>query len=402
MKILKSSTKRKALFNIIGFLLILGYILPTSLEELTMYPEMRYRNFFFLDIIAIFVIIYEKVYDKKRIICSILILVILFVFTIIAKQVYISYTPTTGNLLLYGTMIICCNVTFRKIKATEFWDTFFLVMMATMLIFAFGTIFAYDPMNSILRTYYVDHTNFFLENMLSQLKPVTFFVSHSLAAFNYSLFVVVIFIRDRFYKKQIINKILIAGFLICMAILRSNSGILLCFILFGIYVAFVFKQGVKFSNVLLLVMMSIVLFYVISSYMDVIETTFSSDANGLRGRFTSEGTLSDSMRFIKELNIPTGLINIRYGGKFLLYIDSSYLINMMRGGIFLVFTYTYTYVLFIKRNIDNTELRKVFLLLALAFEFGYPISWEQRFLSGFLFILPYVNFLTTKHQYIKD
>lgn len=396
MNLLKSTTREKALFNIIGFLLIIGYILPTSLEELTMYPEMRYRNFFFLDIVAVLIIFYEKSFDKRRIICSILILVILFFFTIIAKQTYMSYTPTTGNLLLYGTMIICCNVTFRKIKATELWDKMFLAMMIIILVFAFGTILINDTLNTILRTYYVDLLNFFLDNMLIQLKPVTFFVSHSIAAFNYALFIVVLFLRDKCYKRQIINKILIVGFLVCMAFLRSNSGILLCFILFGIYTISVLKHHAKFSTVSFLIALSIILLYVVSTNLDIIETILSSNDNGLKGRFSDEGALSNSIKFIEDLNLPTGLIDIKYNGQWLLYRDSSYLVNMMRGGIFLVFIYTCVFIIFIKKNIRNIAICKLFILLVLLFDLGYPVTWEQRFLSGLLFLLPYVNFITCK------
>ncbi|MBO5185715.1 MAG: hypothetical protein J6B91_01505 [Prevotella sp.] len=381
--------------NILGFLLIIGYILPTSQAEFTMNPQMRYNCFFFLDAVALFIILYEGKFDIRRLLFSFFTLFILLIFSEYASVNYVGRLKT-GVLLLYGTNIICCNITFSKIKATKFWDTLFMLMMSIILLFCFGTILNIEYLNHFLRIYYVDHLNYFLNNMLLQYKPVSFFVSHSIAAFNYVLFIVVLFIRDRYYKSQVINKVFILGFILSMLFLRSNSSIIFLLILFVMYITYMKKQGKKNSK-FLIILLSVLLFTgLVISNIDIIIMILSSDRNGLIGRFSLDGALASSIKFITDINIPTGLYDIKYEGKWLLYIDSSYLINMMRGGVLLLVTYTYVVIRFIKKNIYNN--RNLFILFILLFDFGYSFTWEQRFLSGFLFILPYLKLLMEHNQ----
>lgn len=383
--------------NILGFLLIIGYILPTSQAEFTMNPQMRYNCFFFLDAVALFVILYERKIDIRRLLFSFFTLFLLLVFS---EYAFLNYSGKlkTGVLLLYGTNIICCNITFSKIKATKFWDTLFMLIMSIILLFCFGTILNIEYLNHLLRTYYVDHLSYFLDHMLLQNKPVSFFVSHSLAAFNYVLFIVVLFIRDRYYKNQIINKIFIFGFIGAMFFLRSNSSIIFLFILFVMYIKYMNRYGKKESK-FLIILLSVLLFIgLVVSNIDIIIMVLSSDRNGLIGRFSLDGALASSIKFITDINIPTGLYDIKYEGKWLLYMDSTYLINIMRGGILLVATYTYVVIRFIKKNIDINNYRNILILFILLFDFGYSFTWEQRFLSGFLFILPYLKLLMEHNQ----
>lgn len=388
--------KQKTIFNVIGFLLIAGYFLPTSTEEFTLNPTMRYYGFFFLDALAAFIIMYERRVDKKRVVACLVSLALLFVFTFVSMQTY-TYRATTGNLLLYGTCFICCNVTFRKIHASRFWDSLFMAAMTVILVFGFGTILMNDTLNSILRKYYVDHLYFFLDNMLLQLKPVTFFTSHSMSAFNYTLFIVVFFIRNTYYKKSILNKVYIGAFVVLMFFLRSNSAILFLFLLYGLYLYYS-RKHLKHTTVLMVLASLFVVGYFIAQNVDVINSVFSSKENGITGRYSMEGALASSIRFVEDINLPTGLTDVKYEGTWILYRDSSYLINMMRGGIFLVLAYSYVVVCFIKDNLRETGMHKLFVLLVLLFDIGYTFTWEQRFLTGFLFMIPYVKFLTCRNR----
>jgi len=357
---------------------------------------MRYNNFYFLDGIAVFILLYENVYDNKRILYSIFTLIILLLATAIASIVYIG-TLKTGVLLLYGTNILCCNITFRKIKATKFWDILFLAMMIIVLMFGLGTIFRIESLDTLLKTYYVDHLSYFLAHMLEQMKPVTFFVSHSMAAFNYTLFIVVLFIRDRFYQKHIINKVLIVGFVICMIFLRSNSSLMFLFLLYSLYLYYYAKKRISFFTLVIIFGTIIFVVNFILSNIDTISMILTSKENGLLGRFSSESVImGNSIQFIMDLNFPTGLYNIMYKNEKLLYMDSSYITNMMRGGVLLIITYTYVVICFIKQNICDIAYRHLFILLVLLFDFGYTFTSEQRFLSGFLFMLPYINMLRHK------
>lgn len=392
----KKEPKQKVLFSVIGFLLIAGYFLPTSTEEFTLNPAMRYNCFFMLDAIAAFIILYERRFDKKRVAASLFSLALLFIFTFVSMQMY-TYRSTTGNLLLYGTCFICCNVTFKKMQASRVWDILFMTALTVILVFGFGTVLMNNVLNGILRRYYVDHLSFFLDNMLLQLKPVTFFTSHSMSAFNYTLFIVVLFIRNAYYKNSILNKIYIGAFVVLMFFLRSNSAILLLFLLYGLYLYYS-RKHLKYSTAFMVLTSVLAVIYLVSQNMDVINSVFASKDNGLTGRYSMEGALASSIRFVEDINMPTGLTDIKYERQWILYRDSSYLINMMRGGILLVFAYSYGVVRFIKANLRETGLHKLFILLVLLFDVGYTFSWEQRFLTGFLFMIPYVKFLTYRKR----
>ncbi len=395
---IKKDKIKKYFYNILGILFLFGIFMPTSVKPFTLNPNMRYFCFLFLDFLGLIVLLYEKKFSIKSFFICISILIVLIFFTIIGSLYYDLYIKTYGNLLLYGTSMICYSICFNKISANKFWDILFMIAMTIIVVFVIGNIFNINILNNILKTYFVDHVAYMLDVMISKNKPVTFFTSHSMAAFIYTLFIIILFYRNEKFKNSIFNYIYIICFIIGLIFLKSNSSYMMIVLLYFLYIKYINREKHNVKKTIILGLTLLVTIVFVANNHNSILNIISSNDNGLIGRYSTVGTLSNDINFIKTFNVPTGLNDIYYQTGWLKYRDSIYLVNMMRGGIVLVLLYIYLIINFYKVNILDRNMSKVLILLTLLFDIGYTFSWEQRFITVVLFVVPYINYIYSQND----
>ncbi|OCB76568.1 hypothetical protein LPBF_06455 [Flavobacterium crassostreae] len=243
--------------------------------------------------------------------------------------------------------------------------------------------------------YYTAGYDALLPNMLSGLKPVTTFATHSIAALFLFLF---FYLNIKAYKSLKKNIYLLTAiiFLLLLLFIRSNSA--LVFISFSLFILFkLFKSNKSSLGYFTLIIIAIIIYFtfvddtliVFLNNFDI-SVILSSDKNGLQGRYSSASPLQVTMDYI--LSHPFSPLGLTYSDK-LYYSDSGFILYFLRGSIFLLFGVYFGFISLIKNNLFNNREANFFIFFILLFEIGYPVLIYVRLLYFIPFYVVYSNHL---------
>lgn len=269
-------------------------------------------------------------------------------------------------------------------------------MCTALIIFlGLGVVFRSLFVLQFILNYYIAGYDNLLPNMLSGLKPVGTFATHSVAALFLFIF---FYLNIRSYKKlnsfiYLFNAIVL---LILLFFIRSNSSLI--FLLFSLIILFnLFKSNKSSLLIVLGIFMLIPLYFIFvdNSLLEIIgnfdlSLILSSDKNGLKGRYSSDSPLQPTIDYITSH--PFSPLGLAVSDK-LYYSDSGFILYMLRGSLFLVIAIYYGLFHLLKTNLfDKKDFLFLFFIL-LMFEIGYPILINIRMLFFIPFIIIYLNHL---------
>ena len=318
--------------------------------------------------------------------CNVIYILILLIASLITRMFNPGLEFRTGELLRYLVLFFLLNFNPKKIGHPIFFKAVYTLVSFIIIFVGFFEAIGISFINEFLRTYYVNHYAHVYTVMIQANKTVTFFATHSIAAFIY-LFM---FLGWDFYsktRKSMLSIICRIGFFILIVLCKSVSSVFCCGIL-AIYYLIKFKERITKKFLLFICVVMIVGFCWIIRNFSVIESILQSEGNGILGRYIGGASkLGESLKYIFSFGIPSGLYNLDG----LEYTDSGYVVYALRGGFgFLIVLYYMLYKL-LKRVTANKNIYRTFFFCILLFDAGYTILISQRFVAAFLLTLYFVS-----------
>ncbi|NRT10964.1 hypothetical protein [Flavobacterium sp. 14A] len=373
-------------------LLFIGVFSPTSAGGV-MNSFLTFIAFGFLFIIlSIFV---KKRLTKSNVILFLLINGSLIFFTLSGTLILSTYSFGIYPNFLFLSCLFLLDL--KNIQVNKSINFFFLICSYLIITLGFGIIFRVIPILNFILDHYTAGYDALLPNMLSGLKPVATFATHSIAALFLFIF---FYLNIKAYKSFKKNIYLLTAvlFLLLLLFIRSNSA--LVFISFSFLILFKLFVSNKSSLIYfaLLVILIIIYFGFIDDSVILflknfdISSILSSDKNGLQGRYSSASPLQVTMDYI--LSNPFSPLGLTYSDK-LYYSDSGFILYFLRGSIFLMFGIYFGFILLIKNNLCNNREAYFFIFITLLFEIGYPVLLYIRFIYFIPFYIVYSNHLDT-------
>ncbi len=373
---------------------LLGLLIPTSSNGIISEQFEILIPFIVIFLLAILFFI-NKVYLQNMVL-SFFMLVLLLFFTFIQLHInnHIFTRISWGGFLSYIAIFLIYSISYEKIGSENIVYKLFVLTNIFVLIMGFLIILDLPIVEAFfIKNYSVGYPEL-VHNMLAVNKPVTFFGSHSIAAFFYYLFFAINFITYR-YKAKKIFLFIGALNLIEMSFLNSVSALLLLCISIAQILIYIFKYNKRLALFSIPVIASFVLF-LFFTYKDVVINILLRQNNGFLGRFGENGVLGTNLSYISTHILSIGL----WYSDELYFTDSGIIINLMKGSILLVFLmYGGLYLLF-KNNINNITVVRMLTFMFVIFEIAYPILNYSRMTFLLPFFVIYLNKLTNDNNKI--
>ena len=263
------------------------------------------------------------------------------------------------------------------------------------VILGIGVIFQIKLITDFIVSWYSAGYEDLVTRMMSVLKPVGTFATHSVAALFCFLF---FYLNTLIYKKtkHSLYIILASFFLIFLFFIRSNTSLLYMGIAFLLLLN-LFRSNKK--ALLFILFFCLISFYFVLSkdsiLFDIIDNfnlfdIYGSEGNGLTGRYSENSVLQPTIDYIIEN--PFSPIGLSYSDK-LYYTDSGFILYTLRGSFLMpIVIYIGTFFFFL-RNIANRKTAYFLFFSILIFEIGYPILINIRMLYFLPIIVILVNHL---------
>lgn len=362
--------------------------MPVSNQFNTLNNEMVRNCFIMVLLVLISSFCYEGKIVKKQLFISISILFVLFISTFFFYELNKNYVKLSfGYLLNYISYCILINFKIEKLSRSIVLDYIFIFFTTLLIIIGLLTIVGNTSLEMILKTYYINHYPHIYTIMWESHKTVTFFGTHSIAAYLYFMIWWLLDYRST-VKKGVINWFMILGVIFLIIMCRSVSAIL-CLGLIVSHYCLKWARTKKIIGYLKIFIIVIITVLVTILTFNIIVNILSSDENGLLGRFGSSGNLIDTIKFSLTNMVPMGIND--YAGLWL--TDGGFFIQFVRGGLLLVVLYYAGLYNFLKINIRDKNARTFLFISLMLFEVGYQFTMSMRFFMLMLFSICYFNYL---------
>lgn len=384
----------KKIINIVfAIIIILVWLMPVSNQYNTLNDNMM-RNCYLLSLgVIVCAYLYESKYDKKQLLISFLIILILIIATeitlIFNKD---SATISYGYLMNYIPFCVLINFKAEKLCKGKILDSLFVGVCILIITTGILTVLNNSFVEQLLKTNYIIHYPHIYTVMWNSHKTVTFFATHSIACYIYFILWWLLDYR-RHIKKGILNYVLMLGIFFNIIMCQSVSAVLCIGIIFGYYYLSWIKRANKntiFRSIILLVIFLIIILANSNSIIKIL----SSSENGILGRYGSTGNLNSTINFAIKNVIPIGLCDI--DGLWL--TDGGYFIHFVRGGILMLYLFYLGLYRFLKINIKDTKRAKLLFIALLLFEVGYQFTICMRFFLIMLFAVIYFSYLYNEKE----
>ena len=379
----------KAIRTILPVLMIIVWLLPVSNQLNTINESMIRNCFIFNSLILFLAFVYERKINYKQMEIAILIIAVLTISTILfvstnkTSKISVSY----GYLLQYIPYCLLINIRPEKLRKSKVLDSLFIASCTVVIIVGILTVLHNTTIESVLKTYYINHYAHVYISMFNSYKTVTFFATHSIACYIYFIMWWLLDYRAK-VKKGSLNYILMAGVIFNIIMCLSVSAVL-CVGLIALYYYISWAKRTTRKNLLRSgIMIGVGIFFIILN-INRIQAILSSDANGLLGRFGSSGNLNETLKWAITHIIPLGICDVE---NFWL-TDGGYFTHFLRGGILLVGLMYYGLIRFIKINVHDKNRATMLTVSIFAFEVGYQFIVCMRFFMIMLFAIIYFQSL---------
>lgn len=384
---------RKAVSTIIPIFIVLIWLMPVSNTFNTLNDSMM-RNCYLASLaMLVLVWFYECKFYAIQIGISAILMFLLIASTFVNMNINAGISKVShGYLMNYLPFCILLNIKCTKLSRSKIIDKLFIMVCIVLIVVGILTIISNPTIENILKTYYTIHYPHLYNVMWASHKTVTFFGTHSIAAYIYFILWWLVDYR-RQVKPGMLNYVLMLGILMDIAMCLSVSAVLCLGIIFSYYFVGWLKSASKSAIIRSFILLIVFMVGVILN-IETIITILSSSQNGLLGRFGSTGNLNSTLSFAIKNVFPIGICDIE--GLWL--TDGGYFINFIRGGVIFVVLFYVGLYRFINKNIQ-VKSRAVLLFFALIlFEVGYQFTTCMRFFMTMLFAIIYFSYLFEQSQ----
>lgn len=380
----------------IFLLLIFGFFFPTSIKGVISLNLSVMHSIILIFLLTILLFINKK--QKTTFWLSFSVICILMFFTLM--QLFftnpILEKISWGSFLPFIALVVLFSTSYTAIKSTKTLNITFLLINIVLIAMGILTIFDDQTISTFIYNNYSMGYAQLSTNMLAFDKPVNMFGSHSIASLFYYLFFYINFKKFEFTKNKII---LILGILNLPLIfsLKSVSAYILLFIaIFQILLFLFMRYRIRF--LISIPFIAIFAFYIFHMMQDNLIYSFSLKDNGFLGRYSSDSVLTSNFDYLQAHMLPIGL----WISDSLYFTDSGFVVNYLKGSIFLVLAIYLSLFLFFRSNIIHKRTAMILFLIFLIFELGYPILTYTRMLYFLPFVVIYISDFTSPALNKKD
>ncbi|MDF5955726.1 hypothetical protein P4110_14320 [Pseudomonas aeruginosa] len=255
----------------------------------------------------------------------------------------------------------------------------FHLMAVLLIVLGFGVVFHVDFIRQfIFKFYQAYYEDLYLYMVEYGDKPVGPFATHSISAFIYAVFAI-IYLRLSHVSsgaKSVAYFLLSLLFFSLIVLLKSFSAIAISSLLASMYFLWLLSRAkvlaILFMGFLIVCVFSLV---DLTSFYELIEKLLSSDANGLRGRYSAGNRLDGTYEFL--LNNPlmaigmTSSPQIAFGDNFI----SDYVI---RTGVFGYLAVLFSVVVYFLSSLRGMVAIAFAVGIVVLADLGYPLLTNFR------------------------
>ena len=363
---------------------ILIQLLPTSVSE----TDISFATFAMLFRLALgAVLIYilgTRRIHKKAILWQIANIVLMMAYTIYSIKVR-CFSEAYYNMYLYVLLmsVLCLNI--KGCTLPKFAEYFFYILCIILCTVGLLIVFKNQAVSTIISRNYNRYWEKCAYYMVYAGKPVDMYAIHSIAGFMYFQFLSMLYFKNR-CKNSWLNRVLMGLFILLIAMLRSNTAIMLLG-LGGVMILVKDKAKMSKRSFILKLSFIVIVCVVVCMNMEWIQVIMGSEENGILGRFTGKSLFLQNFLFLKENIIPIG-----YTSSSSLWLsDCGYIVALLRGGLFNVAVLYGSAYFFFKRNIIDKKMMIPFVVSLFVFEIGYPVLMELKYVMMMPFIVIFLN-----------
>lgn len=387
MEEIKPNTRASITTDIGVILIAVNLLIPVSSVRNTINSEMSLFASIFLLFIVCYLNFCRKVkLNKTQLYYDMAYIFLLAVFSGLTVMSNPGLKFKSGELLKYLILFLLLNLQPLKKGHPQFVIRVYTLISFLIIGVGFFEAVGNETINEFLRTHYVNHYAHIYTIMIQTNKTVTFFATHSIAAYVY----LILFMGWEFYSvtyKSKISLICRMGLFIVIVLCKSVSSVLCC----GIVVAYyLIKYRAQLSKKTLLVFATLLFagsIWIIDNF-SIIEALLQSEGNGILGRyFGGSSNLSESIKYIFSFGLPTGFYNLDN----LRYNDSGYVVYLLRGGIGILIVLDIMLYNLLKRVCVNRIIYRTMFICILLFDVGYAVLISQRFVAALLLVLYFIS-----------
>jgi len=378
--------KNKTINFVFILLLLMGLYFPTSENG-----EINVKNEQIMLLMLIFILAFLLVFNKKfrtkswkKIFNSYSIVFIIIFFTLISllkgyNQFFL------GVLAQYIILSLLFLSDYTSIVLTDYSKKIFILVNIINITLGFMIVFD----NVIIEDFFYNHYSAFypelLYNMFMGNKPVIMFASHGLASAFYYLCFFMLF-HSFIITKSKLHFILAILNLVLLFYTKSTTAYALFIAAIINITHYLYKKSRNKTLVLIPILSVFVIALIVVSKSSLMPD-FNSITNGFNARYSNNGILKPTIDYIiNNPFTPVGIASIPD----LFNADSGWIINMLRGSIFLIVAIYTGFYLFLKTNMQKNIVIWTFLIFA-ALELGGLIITYLRMMYFLPFFVVYLN-----------
>ena len=285
---------------------------------------------------------------------------------------------TLGAIFPYLALIIVLSVRVNDGMSVLAFKLFNVISLL-LVVLGLGVILHVAFIRDIIESYYqMFNSELFVNMVVWYDKPVGPFATHSLAAFAYALLAIIYYnLSLGYYGNKFFYRLMCLTFLVMLYCLKSFSSVALLCLLMGVYIYYLISNKKFFSIFLIgLVVLIIMMCVDLTAVHEVISKVFSSDSNGLKGRYTGNGRLDGTYQYV--LANPFGGVGLTsspelaFGDSFI----ADYILRTSFMGYFLIIL---TAFLYFKFNLHSNKAVFGSMILLFLGDLGYPLLTNYRF-----------------------
>lgn len=383
---------------LLPLLLLIGVYFPSSVQgQIVSYFE----ALFFVPIFLIIglLLVAQKKYNTTQLVLALLINAVLLFYTLLTWQKFSAQSWGNYPSYLILSLIFCLDL--KDEKYGLYLKPALVVTAIGQMVLAFGIFTQNDEIRNFLLMHYSGGFDNLMPFMMGDLKPVTTFATHSVAAFFHFLFFYLA-LRTYAFNHKWLWLVIAASFLFLLAMVRSNTAIAYTAISMVIIYSSLKTRPVALLSIsvaLLSIISMFVYFYydviVMLLDLDLVGVMTKSD-NGILSRYATEGNfLEPTLNYIRENPLLSIGMNYDPG---LFYTDSGFIIFYLRGSVFLAFFIYMAFYLFLRNNLFNPKIALFLFFVFMLFEVGYTNLLNSRTLCFLPFMVVYLNSLNHKPE----
>jgi len=246
-----------------------------------------------------------------------------------------------------------------------------LAWVSVMNLLAGILMLTWEPATQFMVAHFNNYYEELLPAMVSGLKPVTVFATHSLAGtFAYLFF----FLNFRAYKQtggRISFWLAVLHVGMCLAMMSTTSLLLSALAVGELIYVFKWRAIALFSAIVLLIPSNIR-----EASLGAVQLFWGAEGNGFLARYQAGGTMHLSIMYL--IDHPFLPLGFAYPGDDLRLIDSGPIEYLLMGSIPLLLLVYGGFFLFLRRNlVSKWDCYRLFAVL-LATEIGIPVLTYAR------------------------